>query len=86
MIGIAQGRLQTAMGQFAAAQESLQTVLAGASKHNYVRYELEARLAMCEMEAKTNPATARVHAKILERDATSKGFGLIAQKTTKIGT
>jgi hypothetical protein len=37
------------------------------------------RLA-CEVEAKTDPASARAHAKTLEEDARSKGFGLIARK------
>jgi hypothetical protein len=50
-----------------------------------VRYELEARLALCEIEAKTDPATARAHAKTLEEEARSKGFGLIARKALALG-
>ena len=50
-----------------------------------MRYQLEARLALCEVEAKTNPASARADASALEKDATSKGFGLIARKALAAG-
>jgi len=86
IVGITEGRVEAAMGQFSAARQSLQTVLTETSKRNYVHYQLEARLAMCEVEAKTDPTSARIHAKALEKDATSKGFGLIARKAQRIGT
>lgn len=54
-------------------------------KHGNVRYEFEARLALCEVEAKTDPAAARVHAKTLEEQARSKGFALIARKAASVG-
>jgi len=60
-------------------------VIAETIKHGVVRYELEARLALCEIEAKTDPATARAHAKTLEEEARSKGFGLIARKALALG-
>jgi hypothetical protein len=52
-------------------------------KHGNVRYEFEARLALCEVEAKTDPAAAR--AKTLEEQARSKGFALIARKAASVG-
>ena len=85
-VGITQGRVQAATGRFTAARESLQTVIAETSKRNYVHFELEARLAMCELEAKTDPASARIHAQALEKAATAKGFGLIARKALALRT
>jgi len=35
---------------------------------------------MCEVEAKTDRAAARLHAKALQEEANSRGFGLIARK------
>src|SRR5262249_46142730 len=84
IFGIAQARVQSATGKLAQARESLKTVLAETGKHNFIRYQLEARLAMCEVEAKTNPALARIHAKALEADAHSRGFGLIARKALAV--
>jgi eukaryotic-like serine/threonine-protein kinase len=80
IFAIAQARVQAAMGKLTEARESLKAVLAETGKHNFVRYQLEARLAMCEVEGKANPAAARMHAKALENEAKSKGFGLIARK------
>ena len=78
--GIANARVQAAVGKVAEAQESLKAVIAETRKRSNLRYQLEARLALCEIEARTDPASARAHAKTLEQDARSKGFGLIARK------
>lgn len=85
LFGIANGRVQAAGGRLGEARESLNTVIAETTKHGNVRYQLEARLALCEVEAKTDPGSARVHAKTLEKDARSKGFGLIARKAVAVG-
>jgi len=77
---IASARFQAASGKLAEARASLRAVLADATKHHYVHYELEARLALCEVEARTNPAAARIHGKALQKDASAKGFGLVARK------
>jgi DNA-binding winged helix-turn-helix (wHTH) protein/tetratricopeptide (TPR) repeat protein len=82
---IANARVQAAVGKFAEARESLKTVIVEAGKHRNLRYQLEARLALCEIEAKTDPASARAHAKALEQEARSKGFGLIARKALAVG-
>jgi hypothetical protein len=75
-----------ATGKPIEARNSLRAVLADASKHNYVHYELEARLALCELEAKSNPAAARIHSKALQRDASAKGFGLVARKALALSS
>jgi len=82
---IANARVQAAVGKFAEARESLKTVIVEAGKHRNLRYQLEARLALCEIEAKTDPSSARAHAKALEQEARSKGFGLIARKALAVG-
>jgi DNA-binding winged helix-turn-helix (wHTH) protein/tetratricopeptide (TPR) repeat protein len=83
---IANARFQVATGKPIEARNSLRAVLADASKHNYVHYELEARLALCELEAKSNPAAARIHSKALQRDASAKGFGLVARKALALSS
>jgi eukaryotic-like serine/threonine-protein kinase len=77
---ITDARLETADGKLSGARSSLISVLNEAKKHNYVHYELEARLALCEVEAKTNPASALAHEKVLEQEARQKQFGMIARK------
>jgi eukaryotic-like serine/threonine-protein kinase len=84
--GITSASIQSAAGKLTEARESLKNVIAEATKHGVVRYQLEARLALCEVEAKSDPATARAHAKTLEEEARSKGFGLIARKALAVGT
>jgi eukaryotic-like serine/threonine-protein kinase len=77
---IANARVEAAVGRLDEARQSLKTVIAETTKHSNVRYELEARLALCEVEAKTDPVAAHADAKTLEQEAKSKGFGLIARK------
>ena len=60
-------------------------MIAETTRHSNLRYQLEARLALCEVEARTDRASARVHAKTLEQEAKSKGFGLIARKALAVG-
>ena len=81
---ITNARVLAATGKLAEAVASLKTVIAQSKEHRYVQYQLEARLALCEVEAKTDPVSARMHAKALEKDAASKGFGLIVRKARAI--
>jgi len=78
---IQNARVEAANGKFTQAGKSLHGVLAEAQKHDYVHYELEARLALCELEAKTAPAVARAHELALEKDARERGFGMILRKS-----
>jgi DNA-binding winged helix-turn-helix (wHTH) protein/tetratricopeptide (TPR) repeat protein/TolB-like protein len=77
---ITDARVQAAIGRPLEAREALKAVVADTMRHNYVHYELEARLALYEVEDRTDPVAAHVHAKALERDARAKGFELIARK------
>jgi tetratricopeptide (TPR) repeat protein len=74
-------RIHAANGRVAEASSSLGKALAEATKLDCGRCQLEARLALAEIEMKQgkNPA-AREHLAALENDATAKGFLLIARK------
>jgi eukaryotic-like serine/threonine-protein kinase len=65
--------------------QRLAQTLAEARKRGYFGVELQARLAMCEIETRNDPALARLHAKSLEDDAKSRGFELIARKAEATG-
>ncbi len=86
IFGITQARVQAAMGKFAEARHSLETVIAETAKQSNIRYHLEARLALCEIEARTNPSSSRAHARTLEKEASSKDFRLIARKAHALET
>jgi DNA-binding winged helix-turn-helix (wHTH) protein/tetratricopeptide (TPR) repeat protein len=83
---IVNARFQAATGKPAEGANSLKAVLADATKHNYLHYELEARLALCELEGKANPAAARIHGQALRKDASAKGFGLVARKALALAS
>jgi hypothetical protein len=51
------------------------------TKYQLVPVQLEARLALSEVEMKSgNTAVGLIHLRALERDATARGFLLIARK------
>jgi serine/threonine protein kinase/tetratricopeptide (TPR) repeat protein len=65
----------------AAAKKSLEAVLTKATKHGYVGYAFESRLALGEVELKLDRTSAtRAQFASLEEDARAKGFLLIARK------
>jgi DNA-binding winged helix-turn-helix (wHTH) protein/tetratricopeptide (TPR) repeat protein len=82
---ITNARVLAASGKPNEARKILRAQLAEATQHHYVHYGLEARLALCEVEARTDPAAARLHGKILEKEARRKGFGMIARKAQALG-
>jgi tetratricopeptide (TPR) repeat protein len=84
VLGVTDGRVQAASGKFTEAQRSLKDLIAETTRRRNVRYELEARLALCEVEAKANPNSGRAEARVLEKDANTMGFGLIARKAHAI--
>ncbi|PYX66161.1 MAG: hypothetical protein DMG74_05515 [Acidobacteria bacterium] len=64
-----------------AAKRSLEAVLVKASRHGYLGYEFQSRLALGEIEVKSGKTTAgRARLQALERDAKAKGFLLIARR------
>ncbi len=66
------------------ALTQLASIVSKARRRGYFGVELDARLLICEIEASSNLALARLHAKTLEDDARSRGFQLIAHKAHAI--
>jgi DNA-binding winged helix-turn-helix (wHTH) protein/tetratricopeptide (TPR) repeat protein len=64
----------------------LTSVLSEAKRRGYLGVELEARLLICELEAKDAPALASLHRKALEGEARSRGFELIARKAQSLAS
>jgi tetratricopeptide (TPR) repeat protein len=63
------------------AKKTIESALADAKKQNLTGIQLEARLGMGEVEMKSGDrSTGRAHLAFLQKDATSKGFLLIARK------
>ena len=63
------------------AVQSLHKVLADATRSALLNYELEARLAMAEIEfGSGDQVVGRNHLETLNKDATNMGLGFIAQK------
>jgi serine/threonine protein kinase/tetratricopeptide (TPR) repeat protein len=63
------------------AEQAARNVLAEASKLGFVPFQLEASLALGEVEMKAgNPAVGRTRLERLEKNARAKGFELIAHK------
>ena len=64
-----------------ATRKELAAVIARSRELGYMGIELEARLALAEMEMKTGQTTAgRAHLTAIETDAKAKGYNLIARK------
>src|SRR5579859_2027111 len=79
-LGIAAGRVFAASHQEEEAVRRLRAVIEKASQRGYLRYELEARLALGEMEMHSGLASGRARLAGLDKDATAKGFLRIARK------
>jgi eukaryotic-like serine/threonine-protein kinase len=83
---IVAGRVRSASGKsadIADATRSLRAALAEATSGGFVGYQFWARLAQAEIEVKSgNAHIGRAHLTALERDATAKGYGLVAHKAT----
>ncbi len=78
---IAEARVLLGAGKPAEAGKILELVRADAKKLGLVRYELEARLVLAEVEIKSgNITSGRAQFAALEKDARARGFLLIASK------
>lgn len=84
-VAITAGRVHAANGKAGEASRSLEGALAEAARLACGRCLLEARLALGEVEMKQGKKTAREHLATLEKDATAKGFLLIARKARTAG-
>lgn len=80
VFGITNARIQAATGNLRGARDSLKALVADTARHHYVHYELEARLALCEVELKADPSTAHLEARELQKEASLRGFNRIARK------
>jgi eukaryotic-like serine/threonine-protein kinase len=81
---LARGRALIATGKKAEGIKSLEATLADAKKYGYQGYEYQARLALGAAEMQSGKAAAgRADLGTLEKDATGKGFMLIAGKAKK---
>jgi hypothetical protein len=58
----------------------LKAILADATKYGFLGYELEARLALGELEARAGASKTSNNLKAVEKDASNAGFGLIERK------
>lgn len=78
---ITAARIRAASGKPAEAVQSLEAILVEAARFHLGEAEFEARLALGEVEMTSGKTTAgRARLAALERDATSKGFLLVARK------
>jgi tetratricopeptide (TPR) repeat protein/predicted Ser/Thr protein kinase len=82
-VALAAARVQAASGQRAAssARKSLEDALAQAIRHGYLGYQFEMRLTLGELEKMAGAGeAARVSLAAVAKEASAKGFGLIARK------
>jgi serine/threonine protein kinase/tetratricopeptide (TPR) repeat protein len=80
-IAIVAARVRAALGKTSEARESLKATSAEAKRLGFLGQQFEARLLLGEIEMKSGPiAAGRARLAALEKDATAKGFGLIARR------
>jgi tetratricopeptide (TPR) repeat protein/TolB-like protein len=81
-VQIAQARVAAATGKPEDAVKSLQAVLADTTRLGLVAFQMEARLALGEVQIKSAKAAAAGQETLstLEKDATAKGFLLLAHR------
>lgn len=79
-LSIAAARVQAALGKSGEAKRTLESVLQTARQYGYRAYELEARLALGEIELASGNATARTLLESLKKDADDGSFHLIARR------
>jgi len=80
-LGLQRARVAARLGKTAEARRRLEDLLSEATMAAWVEYQLEARMALGEIEVKSeNPAAGQAHLKALEKEATAADFGLIARK------
>jgi hypothetical protein len=81
---LAEARVNAKSGKTADALQSLQSLLSSARKSGYRLYELQARLAIAEIEIQSGAASAREHLSALEKDARQHGALLIANQAQEL--
>jgi tetratricopeptide (TPR) repeat protein len=82
---ITAARIQTALGAFKKANAMLSSTVAETKKTGFLGYEFDARLALGEIEMKSDQTSlGRARLARLEKDARAKGFLLIVRKTAAV--
>jgi eukaryotic-like serine/threonine-protein kinase len=85
IVAMSAARVQAFSGSLARddATKTLEAIATKADRLGFVPYELEQRLALAEIEVKLGDwASARSQLEALQKDATTRGFGLIALKAS----
>jgi len=77
---LADARVKAKAGLAPEARKELEAVLAEARKYGYLSYELQTRLALCEVELAANDATAHARLSALETEAKAHGLLLVANQ------
>jgi tetratricopeptide (TPR) repeat protein/tRNA A-37 threonylcarbamoyl transferase component Bud32/TolB-like protein len=77
---IVSARVRAASGRSGEAVTSLEATVGDARKNRLLEVELEARLALGQIELRTGAAGGRARLEELEKTAKEKGFGLVARK------
>jgi tetratricopeptide (TPR) repeat protein len=78
---MARAKTMAAAGQSAPALAELNAVLDEATKHGYLGYVFQTRLAIANVELSGGQTAAgRNHLELLEKEAQAKGFRLVARK------
>lgn len=86
-VGVTAARIHAASGQIAditGAHKSLEDYLDMATARRWVARQLEIRLALGEVELKMDKAAGRSRLEQLERDASAKGFNLVARRASEM--
>lgn len=80
-LAITRGRILTSTGDYPAARKKLDAALAAATKSGLMKEQLEARLALAELELKSGKVPAgRARLAALEKATTANNYLLIARK------
>lgn len=80
-LGIAVAQLNAASGNTADAIKDLESLLSEAQKAGFYGLQLDARLALGEIEVQSGEvAVGRMRLEALEGEASTRGYGLIARK------
>lgn len=68
------------------AEEQLRSVIESAKKQSYIQLEFEARLALCEVEVKMNPAAGRASSLALAQEAKGRKLALISRNAMTVAS
>jgi hypothetical protein len=77
---LADARVKAKGGLAPEARKELEAVLGETRKYGYLSYELQTRLALCEVELGAGDATARTRLSALETEAKGRGLLLVANQ------